>query len=210
MIIVGLTGSIGMGKSFVARQFRRLGAAVFDADKAVHRMLQSKGSAVATVSKLFPEARDDDKIDRKRLAEIVYKDPKALAKLEDILHRKVRLEELKFIKESFKRRRKMVVLDIPLLFETGFNRYCDFVVVALAPEFIQRNRVIKKRGVDEKKFKAILSRQLSAGQKAELADFVINTGLDKGSAVRMVKKIYKDILSARPQQGARARLMRVL
>lgn len=210
MIVIGLTGSIGMGKSFVAKQFKKLGAVVFDADKEVHRMLGEGGAAVAEVAKEFPSAKKSNHINRQILAEIVYKDKTALHKLESIVHRKVRQAEMDFIRLGFAQKRPLIVLDIPLLFETGFDRYCDVVVAVIAPKSLQRHRVVTKRGLAESKFMAINERQLSAREKAERADFVINTGLEKGRTVKEVAKIVAQILVCGKRVGARRRLMKAL
>lgn len=144
MLIIGLTGSIGVGKSNVAKEFRLLGIDVFDADREVHKMLGRGGIAVKKIAEIFPETLANGAIDRKKLGDIVFKDSGKLQKLENIVHPLVRAAEHRFISKGRTLQKKMVVLDIPLLFEKGFNQACDYNIVVIAPLFIQRERVLRR------------------------------------------------------------------
>jgi dephospho-CoA kinase len=173
MIVVGLTGSIGMGKSTTSAMFAELGVPVHDADKAVHDLYS--GKAVPLVEKAFPGVVVDGRIDRERLSTAVLGDPAAIRRLEAIVHPLVREAEQEFLERNRAAGVPMVILDIPLLFETGGESRVDRIVVVSAPEEVQRDRVLARPGMDERKFETILARQLSDAQKRERADFVIDT-----------------------------------
>src|SRR3989338_8364039 len=158
MVILGLTGSIGMGKSTAAAAFRMLGVPVHDADGTVHRLLAKGGRAVGEIAKIFPGALKSGAIDRARVAEAVFGDAAALAGIEAVLHPLVRQEETKFLAAAARRGCKLVVLDIPLLFETGGESRCDAVVAVSAPRFVQERRVMKRPGMTRERFESILAR----------------------------------------------------
>ncbi len=183
MVVLGLTGSIGMGKTTVANALRSCGAAVWDADAAVHRLLAAGGAAVAPVLALFPDAaRAGDPasgIDRAALGARVFGDPAALARLEAILHPLVRAGERHFLAASQRRGCRLAVLDVPLLFETGGETRCDATLVVSAPAFVQRARVLGRARMSEERLAAILARQMADAEKRRRADFVIRTGLDR-------------------------------
>ena len=198
MIILGLTGSIGMGKSTAARMLRRFGVPVHDADRVVHGLLAKGGAAVAAVETAFgPEVIRDGAVDRPRLGARVFGDRAALGRLEAILHPLVRRAERRFLALAAARRAKLVVLDIPLLFETGGQRRMDATVVVTAPAFIQRLRVLARPGMSADKLDAILRRQTPDAEKRRRADFLVQTGLGKGPALRRLKRIVT-IARARP------------
>ena len=198
MIILGLTGSIGMGKSTAARMLRRFGVPVHDADRVVHGLLAKGGAAVAAVEMVFgPEVIRDGAVDRPRLGARVFGDRAALGRLEAILHPLVRRAERRFLALAAARRAKVVVLDIPLLFETGGQRRMDATVVVTAPAFIQRLRVLARPGMSADKLDAILRRQTPDAEKRRRADFLVQTGLGKGPALRRLKRIVT-IARARP------------
>lgn len=180
MVILGLTGSIGMGKSTAAAGFQRQGAGVFDADAAVHRLLATGGRGTAPVAAAFPDAARDTPsgrmIDRGALGKIVFGDANALKKLEQILHPLVRLEERRYLLACAMRGCRLVVLDIPLLFETGGERRCDATAVVSAPAFVQKWRVFRRSGMTEARYSGILARQMPDGEKRRRADFIIPTG----------------------------------
>lgn len=190
MLIIGLTGSIGVGKTNVAREFRALHVPVFDADRAVHKMLSPGGEAVKKVAEIFPAALEKNQIDRKKLGDIVFGDKKKLQLLEKILHPLVRRAEKKFLQKAQGQKKKMAVLDIPLLFEKGFFRICDYTIVVVAPHFVQKHRVMRRRHMSHEKFLAIIASQMPQAKKMRLADFVIRAGLDKRSTNRQVRAIY--------------------
>lgn len=192
---IGLTGSIGMGKSTAARQLRRMGIPVYDADAAVHAALAPGGAAFAAVVEAFPDSIKNEKIDRQILGRIVFSDSAALKKLEKILHPVVRIEEKKFRARMWHQRRPIAVLDIPLLFETGGHRRVDAVAVVTAPAFVQSRRVLARPGMDRQKFRAILARQMPDRQKRPKADFVIHTGLGHHTSWRQWRRVLRDLIS---------------
>ena len=191
MIILGLTGSIGMGKTTAARAFRRLGIPTYDADAAVHAITETGGEAVPLVRARFPDAVAAGAVDRARLGEAVFDDAAALAELEAILHPIVRRRQIRFLKFNSAAGRRLVVLDIPLLFETGGDRICDAVAVVSAPAFLQRIRVMSRPGMTEEKFAAILARQMPDGEKRRRADFVISTGLGREFSLRRIRNVVR-------------------
>ena len=198
MIIIGLTGSIGMGKSTAARAFRSCGVAVYDADAQVHKLIGPGGTAVAAVAAAFPgvlarDRADRDLIDRPALAAKVFDDPAALARLEAILHPMAGRAKEKFLGVAARRGEPMVVLDIPLLLETGGERDCDVVVVVSAPPFVQAGRVMQRPGMTAKRLQAILDKQIPDHEKRLRADFIVRTGLDHAYSLRAIARIVKII-----------------
>jgi dephospho-CoA kinase len=176
-IVLGLTGLIGMGKSTVAKMVRDLGLPVFDADHYVRRLLNKGGAGVVPVRAAFPRVynKTGQKIDRKILRRIVLHDPKALHKLEGILHPLVRAAEVRFINRHQNRGTRLIVLDIPLLYQTGADALCTAVMVVSAPRDVQRARVIARRGMTADVFKAILKHQSVAVRAHKQADYTLNT-----------------------------------
>lgn len=195
MIILGLTGSIGMGKSTVGKMLERMGCAVHDSDKAVHNALLSKGEAFEEVALTFPTAWDKKThtINKKKLADIVFSDDVARLELEAILHPIVQKAQQVFIQKQKRLGRKIVVLDIPLLFETGAESRVDYVIVVSAPLHVQRQRVLNRPNMDEEKFQRILSSQIPDKEKCARSDFIIPTGMGMAytqkSLMRMMEKI---------------------
>lgn len=211
MLVIGLTGSIGMGKTTAAAMLRRLGLPVHDADAAVHRLMQQGGAAVAAVEAAFPGVSDrgvsdggisnGGAIDRARLGARVLADGTAMRRLEAILHPLVRAEARTFLAKQARLRRPLAVLDIPLLYETGGDRLCDAVIVVTAPPFIQRARVLRRPGMTEEKMQAILARQLPDADKRRRADFLVQTGLGKRHSLQQLTAIVRLLRSG----GARRR-----
>ncbi len=191
MLVIGLTGSIGMGKSSAVAMLRRMGLPVHDADAAVHELIGPGGGAVEEIAKAFRGVVKDGVVDRRRLGDKVFKDPAARAKLESILHPRVRRAAQDFIKRQARLRRDLVVLDIPLLFETGGEELCDAVIVVSAPPTIQRQRVLSRPGMTEAKFAGILAAQVSDREKRRRADFVVETGLSKGQTLRQLTAVVR-------------------
>jgi len=189
MVILGLTGSIGMGKSTAAADFRRLRVAVHDADETVHALMAPGGAAFDQICQVFPGVRSKVGIDRKRLGDLVFADMAALKKLEAILHPLVRKQKTEFLKRSALRRQNLVVLDVPLLFETGGEAKCDAVVVVTAPTFVQRARVMARPGMTTEKFESILAKQVPDLIKRRSADFVVQTGLGRIASLRKIRHI---------------------
>jgi dephospho-CoA kinase len=176
MIVLGLTGSIGMGKSTAEGFFAEAGVPVHDADAAVHRLYA--GEAAPAIEAAFPGTTVGGVVDRSRLAERVLGAPAALRRLESIIHPLVRADEVRFLREAEAGGAKVVVLNIPLLFETGGDARCDAVVVVSAPADVQRARVMGRPGMTEDKFQRILAQQMPDAEKRRRADFVVDTAKD--------------------------------
>lgn len=186
MRILGLTGSIGMGKSATAAMFREAGVPVYDADAAVHAIYAPGGLAVEPLEAAFPGVKTQDgSIDRARLREQVLNDKAALDRLNAIVHPLVGESQLSFRREAEQSGSDLAVLDIPLLFETGGDARCDHVLVVTAPEEVQRERVLSRDGMTLAAFEAILARQIPDAEKRARADFILNTayGFDFARAI---------------------------
>jgi dephospho-CoA kinase len=194
MIVLGLTGSLGMGKSTAAAMLRRLGVPVHDADAVVHRLMAPGGAAVAAVGKAFPEARrKDGGIDRAVLGRRVFADAKALARLEHILHPLVRQSQQRFLDAARARRAALVVLDVPLLYEGRGQARVDKVLVVSAPPAVQRARVMARPGMTEERFRAILAKQMPDAEKRRRADYVVPSGLGRALTYRKLKRIVREL-----------------
>jgi dephospho-CoA kinase len=182
MIILGLTGSIGMGKSVTARLFAEAGVPVHDADATVHRLYE--GEAAPLIEAAFPGTTSDGKVDRTKLAARVLGDDAAIKRLERIVHPLVREAEQRFLAESEARGAPVVVLDIPLLFETGGETRVDAVVVVTAPPALQRKRALERLGMTEAKLDAILGKQMPDSEKRARAHFIVDSsqGIDSARA----------------------------
>ncbi len=191
MIVLGITGSIGMGKSVAASQLRALGVPVHDADAVVHELMAPHGAAVSIVGKAFPGTVKNGAIDRAALGAKVFGDDRALARLEGILHPLVRQRHARFIATARSRRLPIVALDIPLLFETGGEGQCDVVAVVSAPAFLQTQRVLKRRGMTRDRLAAVLSRQMPDVEKRRWADYVVPTGNGRRATLRRWAEILR-------------------
>lgn len=189
MKILGLTGSIGMGKSTAATMLRRLGVPVHDADATVHRLLGPGGAAVAAIAAAFPGVVEAGAVNRQELGRRVFGQPAELRRLEAILHPLVRQAETRFLKRQRRRGARLVVLDIPLLFETGGQHRCDAVAVVTAPAFLQEQRVLRRPGMNAARLAAIRAQQMPDGEKRRRADFVLPTGAGKLPVLRRFKRI---------------------
>jgi dephospho-CoA kinase len=187
MLILGLTGSVGMGKSVTARFFAEAGVPVHDADAAVHRLYE--GAAVPAIEAAFPGTIIDGKVDRTKLSARVLGDGAALKRLEAIVHPLVQESERQLLADAERRGEKVVVLDIPLLFETGGDRRVDAVVVVSAPLEVQRERVLARPGMTVEKFEAILAKQMPDAEKRRRADFVVDTSRGFEAAREQVRAV---------------------
>lgn len=192
--ILGLTGSIAMGKSTASRTFSAFGVPVFDADAAVHSLFAPGGAAVRPVLAAFPGSGDPTYgIDRKALGQAVFGNADALRRLERIVHPLVRAEQRRFLSQQAAARRPLAVMDIPLLYETGGDSLMDAVAVVSAPGFLQAQRVLRRPGMSRERLDAILERQLPDRMKRRRADFVIPTGLGKRLSIEAIASIIDDI-----------------
>jgi dephospho-CoA kinase len=187
MFVLGLTGSLGMGKSTTAKFFAEEGVPLHDADAEVHRVYER--GATPLIEAAFPGTTVGGKVDRDKLAQRVLGDPVAIRKLEGIVHPLVRRAEEHFLAEAARKGASIVVLDIPLLFETGADRRCDAVVVVSAPADVQRARVFERPGMTEEKFDAILVKQMPDAEKRARADFLVDTSTGFGAARAQVREI---------------------
>ncbi|MBI3516600.1 MAG: dephospho-CoA kinase [Proteobacteria bacterium] len=197
MIVVGLTGSIGMGKSTAADLLRRLGVPVYDADAAVHRLLARGGRAVPAIATRFKDVVRDGAVDRPALGRIVFADPAALKALEAIVHPLVYEAQRRFLRAQAQRRARVVVLDIPLLFEGGGVRRCAATMVVSAPALVQRQRVLRRPGMTAAKLAGILAQQMPDAEKRRRADVVVPTGLGKRLTWRRLRAALPALARAR-------------
>jgi len=191
MIRLGLTGSIGMGKSATATMFREAGIPVHDSDAAVHRLYA--GAAAPLIEAAFPGTVKDGVVDRALLGAAVLNNDAAMKKLESIVHPLVTETTLNFLATAEKAGHRLVVLDVPLLFEVGRDRDCDAIVVVSADPPVQRERVLARPGMTEAKFQAIVARQIPDSEKRRRAHFVIDTGRGFEAARRAVKDVIRTL-----------------
>jgi dephospho-CoA kinase len=209
MIILGLTGSIGMGKSTAAAVLRRLGVPLYDADAEIHKLLGRGGSAVAAVEAAFSGVRTEDgAIDRRRLGARVFGKPDELHRLEAILHPMVRAVERRWLARHRVRGAKLVVLDIPLLFETDRIDRVDGVIVVSAPLRLQRERVMRRPGMTGERLAAILDTQFPDREKRNRADFVVSTALSRAAAARQIRGIVRRVRRGEWRRSPRLRHLR--
>jgi dephospho-CoA kinase len=195
MKVIGLTGSIGMGKSTTARLARSLKIPVHDADKTVHNLMQPKGLAFHAIAKAFPESIVQGFIDRKKLGEIIFNDEEKKDCLETIIHPLVRQLSKKFIQQCERHHQSICILDIPLLFETARDKDMDYVVVVTAPATVQKHRVMARQGMTEKRFKAIVKSQTPDYRKRIKADKVIITARGKRHTLGALRKLKQELIS---------------
>lgn len=191
MIVLGLTGSIGMGKSTTAQLFIDEGVPVHDADSAVHRLYA--GEAAPIVEAAFPGTVIDGVVDRERLAEAVVGNPEAIKRLEALVHPLVREDSERFLQQHQRNGTPVVVLDIPLLFEKGGRERVDKIIVVTAPAQVQRERVLTRPGMTEKKFENILALQMPDAEKQKRADFIIDTSRGIEPAREDVRNILRQL-----------------
>ena len=189
MKIIGLTGSIATGKSSVSNMFRRLRIPVHDSDRVVHSLIGPKGAAIQGITKLFGDVGNNENgIDRQKLGGLIFSDPDAKSALEALVHPLVQKDRNTFLNRMRSQRREMVVVDIPLLYETGCEYFCDTIICVWAPDFLQKQRAIKRIGMSEKKLEAILNGQIPQKEKMNLADFCLPTGLGKAYSYKLLKR----------------------
>lgn len=196
MKILGLTGSVGMGKSTAAAMLRRMGVPVYDADAAVHRMMSKGGVAVTRVAASFPGVEKNGAIDRVALGKRVFGNDAAMKRLEAIIHPLVRQDEDRFLSDMRRRRAELVVMDVPLLFESGRQRRYDATMVVTAPEFLQRARVLARPGMTRAVLAAIKARQMPDAEKRRRADFIVPSGLGRGFTWRRLRQVLRALGAA--------------
>jgi dephospho-CoA kinase len=201
MIVLGLTGSIGMGKSTTAQMFREAGVPVWDADAAVHQLYSDGGAAAAPIGQAFPGAVRNGAVDRAALSDLLKTDAAAWKRLEAIVHPLTRASQQAFLRKHLEAGARAVVLDIPLLMETGQDSFMDAVVVVSAPPDIQRMRVLARPGMTAARLDAILAKQTPDAEKRQRADFVINTALGLDEARRQVRAILAAIAEDAPLEA---------
>lgn len=195
MIIIGLTGSIGMGKSVATSMFRDMGVPVHCSDEAVHALLGARGGAVDLVAAAFPgiENKKDESIDRKALGAMIFGHDDNRKKLEAIIHPLVVASQQRFLAEQRMHQKPLVVLDIPLLYETGADARVDKVIVVTAPAFMQRQRVMRRTGMSAEKFAAIRASQMPDSEKRRRADYVVQTGAGRAFTRIVLTRIIKQL-----------------
>ncbi|HET6197429.1 MAG TPA: dephospho-CoA kinase [Acetobacteraceae bacterium] len=194
MIILGLTGGIGMGKSTAAAAFRRARIPVFDADASVHRMQSPGGRAVRAIAAAFPGTVRGGEVDRRALRQAVLGHPEALTRLEHLLHPMVEEDERAFIARARRRGSRVVVLDIPLLFETRGDRRVDQVIVVTAPRDVQMHRIRARRHMSDADIEAVIARQMPDAEKRRRADVVIRTGLSRHASQKALNRLIRAVL----------------
>ena len=199
MFILGLTGSLGMGKSTTAKFFAEEGVPVHDADAVVHRLYE--GEAAAPIEAAFPGSTRGGKVDRAKLGERVLGDPAALKKLEAIVHPLVAAARERFLAEAARSGAEVAVLDIPLLYETGGEARCDAVVVVTAPAEMQRARVFERPGMSEEKLAALTAKQLPDAEKRARAHFIVDSGQGFEAARRQVREILAQVAKMPPKRN---------
>lgn len=199
MLVIGLTGSIGMGKTTVAEYFAAKGVPVFDADAEVHRLY--KEEVVPAIAAAFPDAVRGGEVDRARLATEVAKSPSRLKQLESIVHPLVVKAEIEFLRAQERKGAVLAVLEIPLLFETGADARADVSVVVSAPEDLQRARVLERPGMTEQKLASLLARQLPDSEKRARADFVVDSGTSLADTRAQIDRLIESL------QGREGRVM---
>lgn len=197
IIVIGLTGSIGMGKSTVAEMLGKLGVPSHDSDHEVHELMKRGGAAYELIAEAFPDVCEGgtQDIDRKALGRVVFNDQEQREVLEGILHPLVRQAQLEFIAKNRKLGAQIVALDIPLLFETGRDADVDYTLVVSAPYEVQRSRVLVRDNMTEEKFEAILKTQMPDAEKRQRADYIIDSSVDMDHMFNIVEEIIKDIKS---------------
>ena len=205
MLVLGLTGSIGMGKSEAARVLRRLGIPVFSADEEVHRLTAKNGPALGPISRAFPGTVTNGVLDRAAVAKHVFdpkRDPdrKNLRKLEKILHPRVRAAERRFLSAARRSRKRIVALDIPLLFETAAEGRVDAALVVSAPAAVQAARVLRRPGMDKRKLAAVIASQMPDSEKRRRADYILRTGLSRRESLAALTRLVAQLPAGRARR----------
>ncbi|GLQ04934.1 dephospho-CoA kinase [Sneathiella chinensis] len=194
--LLGLTGSIGMGKSTVGKMFQSLGIPVYNVDAEIHKLYDRGGIAVAPIQQEFPEAVIDGRVDRPTLSKLVVGNEDAIKRLERIVHPLVGQDRAEFIRDAEESGHSMVVIDVPLIFETGGEKNFHTIIVVSASAPVQRERVLARDDMSAEKFEAILARQLPDAEKRDRAHHVINTDCSEEETFEQVKKLVEELKNA--------------
>jgi dephospho-CoA kinase len=189
-VIIGLTGGIGSGKSYILQSFKKLGFKVFDTDKAVHNLMKQNNEGYNKIAKLFPEAAGSKAINRSKLAKILINSKANLQKIEKILHPLVRKAQHKF---SLENKKHSIVFEVPLLFENKRESYYDYIVTAIVESTIQKSRVLLRKGMTQDKFNAMVSKQVSDSIRRKKADFIIDTNGSKRATFNQIKDLIQHV-----------------
>lgn len=197
MVIVGLTGSIGMGKTTAAAMLRRMGIPIHSSDAAVHRLLGRGGAAVEAIGRAFPGVIRDGAVDRRALGAVVFGRADALRRLEAIVHPLVRAAQHRFLAQAAARHVRVTVLDIPLLFETGGDRLVDASICVTAPAFVQQQRVLARPGMTEARLETVRGCQMPDRIKRRRADFVVHTGTGRDFTRRQLCAVMRQVRAMR-------------
>jgi dephospho-CoA kinase len=196
MIILGLTGSIAMGKTETAKMFQRLGIPVYSADEAVHELYAKSGAAVNPIGALYPDVIVNGEVNREKLSLEILANPDVVGNIEKIVHPMVQQKQIEFITASKRSGAFLIVLDIPLLFETGGDKRVDKTVVVSAPADVQKSRALKRPGMTLEKLDLILSRQIPDEKKRAKADYIVETDKGLEHAFQQVNAVVKDLTAA--------------
>jgi dephospho-CoA kinase len=200
MIVLGLTGSIAMGKSTVAAMLRDMGLPVCDSDAVVHDLLAKKGAAVPAIAEAFDGVVIDGTVDRAALGKAVFGDEAALHRLETIVHPLVYDAQRRFLRIASRRRAEIAVLDVPLLFEGGGDQWCDATLVVSAPAFLQEQRALSRPGMTRQRLAATLARQMPDAEKRKRADFVVQTNFTKRQTLNRLREIVRLLRTCRGER----------
>lgn len=196
-LVIGLTGSIGMGKSTASKMFAALGLPVLSADTIVHDLFAAGGEGTKKIARLYPEAVGAKGVNRAKLSKLVFDDKERLCWLEDLIHPLVFKACSKFIREQKRAKAPAVILEIPLLFETGYDASCDFTVCVSATAALQKKRVLKRKGMTPAKLRAVLTRQMPDKEKKKRADFVITSSKGRADTRAQIKLLCKRLFTER-------------
>ena len=199
MIVLGLTGSIGMGKSTTAKLFVEAGVPVYDADATVHKIYE--GEAVAAVEAVFPVTTSNGKVDRQKLSAIVIKDPIAMKRLEQLVHPMLRAHQEKFLRDAERDGSAVAVLDIPLLFESGGDKRVDAVIVVTTSPEVQRARILERDNMTPEKLDVVLSRQMPDAEKRMRADFIVDTSHGLDPVRTRIREIIDEAAKMQPRRS---------
>ena len=199
MIVLGLTGSIGMGKSTTAKLFVEAGVPVYDADATVHKIYE--GEAVAAVEAVFPGTTSNGKVDRQKLSAIVIKDPTAMKRLEQLVHPMLRAHQEKFLRDAERDGSAVAVLDIPLLFESGGDKRVDAVIVVTTSPEVQRARILERDNMTPEKLDVVLSRQMPDAEKRMRADFIVDTSHGLDPVRTRIREIIDEAAKMQPRRS---------